>query len=78
MKQEKLFLESKKFYLEDDDPYPKFVVEIKGNSAKNIIISIIQDWIRRKSTDLEIQTIGLQIFKLESSKVFFMGLCLKH
>ena len=48
------------------------MVEIKGNSSKNIIISVIQDWIRRKSTDLEIQTIGLQIFKLESSKVIYL------
>ena len=50
------------------------MVEIKGSSSKNIIISVIQDWIRRKSNDLEIQIIGLQIFKLESSKVIIVML----
>ena len=56
-------------FFKDDDAYPKFVVEVKGNTSGNIIISIIQDWIRRKSTDLEIQTVGLQIFKLDKFNV---------
>lgn len=48
--------------LKDDTDYRKFKIDIRCSNGKNILISFIQDWIRRKSSDMELQTIGLRIF----------------
>ena len=61
MKQKSLF--------KGDDQFPKFVVEINGEKDKNIIISLIQDWIKRKGPNMEIQSVGINIYRLADLNV---------
>lgn len=55
----------KSIKLLDDVEYKKFKVEIKSNTKKNVLFSFIQDWIRRKSSEMELQLIGLRIYRYE-------------
>ena len=50
------------FYLKVHQDYKKFQITLKGNNRINLILSFIQDWIKKSGTRKKNQAIELRIY----------------
>lgn len=51
----------------DHDDYIKFKVTIQGTKRKNILVSFIQDWIKKSGSKKQNQTIELHIYTFDQN-----------
>ena len=51
----------------DHDDYTKFKVTIQGSKRKNILVSFIQDWIKKSGSKKQNQIVELHIYTYDKN-----------